>query len=93
MKLAKVYHFSQKQTYKNLHISRRSYYIHIFFQIHLRSHTKERPFKCRLCERGFTTKGNFKQHLLTHNIAEVDEEMLEPEMSPPQQSSKYENQM
>ena len=51
-------------------------------QIHLRSHTKERPFKCRLCERGFTTKGNFKQHLLTHNIAEVDEEMLEPEMSP-----------
>lgn len=46
-------------------------------QIHLRSHTKERPFKCRVCERGFTTKGNLKQHLLTHNV-EVDEHMLEP---------------
>ena len=25
-------------------------------EIHMRSHTKERPFKCPDCERGFTTK-------------------------------------
>jgi len=34
--------------------------------IHYRSHTKERPFTCRLCQRGFSTKGNMKQHMLTH---------------------------
>jgi len=34
--------------------------------IHYRSHTKERPFKCKLCDRAFSTKGNMKQHMLTH---------------------------
>uniref|UniRef100_F6VRW9 C2H2-type domain-containing protein n=1 Tax=Ciona intestinalis TaxID=7719 RepID=F6VRW9_CIOIN len=43
----------------------------------------ERPYLCRVCERGFTTKGNLKQHLLTHNINEVDDDLLEPvETSP-----------
>lgn len=36
--------------------------------IHYRSHTKERPFKCDLCDRSFTTRGNMKQHMLTHKI-------------------------
>ncbi|CAB4068068.1 SALL [Lepeophtheirus salmonis] len=35
-------------------------------EIHIRSHTKERPFKCEYCDRGFSTKGNMKQHALTH---------------------------
>lgn len=34
--------------------------------IHYRSHTKERPFKCKLCDRAFSTKGNMKQHTMTH---------------------------
>ena len=25
-------------------------------EIHIRSHTKERPFKCKVCDRGFSTK-------------------------------------
>ncbi|XP_054709186.1 sal-like protein 1 [Uloborus diversus] len=40
-------------------------------EIHYRSHTKERPFKCNVCDRGFTTKGNMKQHLLTHKSKDL----------------------
>ncbi|CAO1372196.1 unnamed protein product [Diamesa tonsa] len=39
--------------------------------IHYRSHTKERPFKCTICDRGFSTKGNMKQHMLTHKIRDM----------------------
>lgn len=40
-------------------------------EIHYRSHTKERPFKCEVCDRGFSTKGNMKQHMLTHKIRDL----------------------
>lgn len=39
---------------------------HSALEIHYRSHTKERPFKCAICDRGFSTKGNMKQHMMTH---------------------------
>jgi len=39
-------------------------------EIHIRSHTKERPFKCKSCDRGFSTKGNMRQHALTHKNGE-----------------------
>ncbi|XP_074646729.1 sal-like protein 1 [Tubulanus polymorphus] len=39
--------------------------------IHYRSHTKERPFKCEVCDRGFSTRGNMKQHMLTHKIRDL----------------------
>ncbi|CAG2101472.1 unnamed protein product [Medioppia subpectinata] len=42
-------------------------------EIHYRSHTKERPFKCDYCDRGFSTKGNMKQHMLTHKIRDLPE--------------------
>lgn len=41
--------------------------------IHYRSHTRERPFKCELCDRSFTTRGNMKQHLLTHKLNDGSE--------------------
>uniref|UniRef100_A0A8D8QHV3 Homeotic protein spalt-major n=2 Tax=Cacopsylla melanoneura TaxID=428564 RepID=A0A8D8QHV3_9HEMI len=44
---------------------------HSALEIHYRSHTKERPFKCNMCDRGFSTKGNMKQHMLTHKIRDM----------------------
>lgn len=47
---------------------------HSALEIHYRSHTKERPFKCTICDRGFTTKGNLKQHMLTHKIRDMEQD-------------------
>ncbi|XP_022617340.1 sal-like protein 1 [Seriola dumerili] len=57
--------------------------------IHYRSHTKERPFICMTCNRGFSTKGNLKQHMLTHQMRDFPPRLFEP--SNPNQASNLNN--
>ena len=41
-------------------ICKRSYSSASALHIHFRTHTGERPFKCSVCGKAFTTKGNLK---------------------------------
>ena len=41
-------------------ICQRSYSSASALQIHFRTHTGERPFKCSVCGKAFTTRGNLK---------------------------------
>ncbi|KAL7401509.1 hypothetical protein ABVT39_000847 [Epinephelus coioides] len=59
--------------------------------IHYRSHTKERPFICTTCNRGFSTKGNLKQHMLTHQMRDFPSHLFEP--SNPNQAPNHNSSM
>lgn len=33
---------------------------------HMRTHTKEKPYRCKVCFQGFSMSGNLKRHMMTH---------------------------
>ncbi|XP_073688445.1 sal-like protein 1 [Garra rufa] len=78
--LTMIFSFNERGSLKSnvCDICNKTFACQSALDIHYRSHTKERPFLCTACNRGFSTKGNLKQHMLTHQMRDLPSQLFEP---------------
>lgn len=55
------------------HVCPKSYFVNGRLQVHLRSHTGERPFACTMCERRFVDNSYLRKHLKTGHGVTLEE--------------------
>lgn len=84
-----IHHLREKGFLKNSYcdICGKNFACQSALDIHYRSHTKERPFICITCNRAFSTKGNLKQHMLTHQMRDFPPHLFE--RSNPNQAANH----
>lgn len=78
-------HLQEKSFLKNAYcdICGKNFACQSALDIHYRSHTKEKPFVCLTCCRAFSTKGNLKQHMLTHQMRDFPPHLFQQASSAP----------
>lgn len=80
-----IQHLQEKGFLKNAYcdICGKNFACQSALDIHYRSHTKEKPFICLTCCRAFSTKGNLKQHMLTHQMRDFPLHLFQQASSNP----------
>lgn len=80
-----IQHLQEKSFLKNAYcdICGKNFACQSALDIHYRSHTKEKPFICLTCRRAFSTKGNLKQHMLTHQMRDFPPHLFQQASSNP----------